>query len=94
MSLFALRERLLERGPSTAPALAADLGTSAQSVEAMLAHWISRGKVEVVEGGCHTGGLCRTCGACALSRVVWYAWTEPSAEDAAGRELPVKGSRG
>lgn len=75
MSLFALRTRLQERGPSTAPSLAAHLGVSQDTVEAMLEHWIHRGKVRVVEGGCHTGGLCRTCGACGLSRVVWYAWS-------------------
>lgn len=79
-SLFDLRDFLKAVGPSTAYSLAKHLEVEAQTVEVMLEHWIRRGRVEIVEGGCHSGGLCRTCGACALSSLRWYRWCEGSVQ--------------
>ena len=74
VSLFSVRDQLRRSGPSTIPALSARLHLAPGVVEGMLEHWMRRGLVEVVDGGCHTGGLCKTCGACGQSRLQWYRW--------------------
>jgi len=56
MSLFAVREQLIQRGPSTVNGLAVRLKLSPGTVETMLEHWVKRGRVEIVDVGCHTGG--------------------------------------
>jgi len=91
VSLFSVREHLKMRGPSTVPALAARLHLAPGVVEGMLEHWIRRGLVEVVDGGCHTGGPCKSCGACGLGRLQWYRWRgrDGTAEQTPPAAIPI-----
>ncbi|HKI58574.1 MAG TPA: FeoC-like transcriptional regulator, partial [Trueperaceae bacterium] len=91
--LFAVRDRLRERGLATPRQLAAELELPLAVVEAAVAHLERRGKVRAAppaaEPGCGTGrcGSCRLCFT-AGPDVPWVRWSGPPA--GARRQEPAR----
>lgn|GEM_PF-692366 len=75
MTLFEVRDVLKASGPATAAAIALRGKITLVEAEILLEHWVRRGKAAEVDGGCHTGGLCKTCGGCSSSKLRWFQWT-------------------
>lgn len=77
--LFAIRNRLRDRGPASISQLAAELQLPADSVTELLAHWQRRGQVEqlTASGGACASGCGGGCGSCSIPKapaLVAYRW--------------------
>lgn len=87
--LFGLRDALRQRGPASAAELARRLQRPEAVVQAMLEHWLRRGRVQRLaparaeapdapHGAC-SSGACSSCGSCSPTRghvAALYAWCE------------------